>query len=253
MENSVGKNKPVNERWLQEGIKFASTLVVSPSFIQTYKIAEIYATKDDVKNLTSVISQVGSAIGNEDLMAADLDIRRNMQSVGEELQITPERWAESFQSVARKRKAIELFERAINLAQPLLAKSPTELRDTLPDKPDFPSECSAAYRRTREHLLANPQSTRWLGLLLFTLARAIGTNSRSAYASNTWDDSTFFWLQLEQVWLQANGALVGKMLLDADDKFFAHRIAMNLASSMPTRLAESASIAPEWSLFHPPW
>ncbi len=248
------RNKKIKDSGrLQLAILYAAQVVVAKDFMATYQTAQLQADTGGVKNLSSVISKIGAAIGDKDLMTSELDIRRNMHTVEKMLNVTPEQWANDIQSIGQKQKAIDLLERAITIARPKLAAAPAELRDTLPEKPEFPAECSAAYRRTREHLISNPQSPRWLALLLFTLARAIGSNTRAAFASHEWHDGTFFWFDIERAWLQGDGVLVGKLLLDADKKFFSNQIASNLGADMPRRLAESASIVPNWSLFQPPW
>jgi hypothetical protein len=218
-----------------------------------YQIAQMQKHNDGVKNLSSALSKIGAAIADKDLMASDLTIRRNMQHVEKWLNVTPEQWAKGFEQIRQKPKAIQLLDQAIILARPGLAAAAPELSDTLPDKPAFPAECSAAYRRTREHLISNPQSPRWLALLLFTLARAIGGNARAAFSSNEWNEGTLFWFDMERAWLEGDGASVGRLLLQADKKFFSNKVAANLGIDMPRRLAESASIAPGWSLFRPPW
>lgn len=250
MKNAKTSHDPL---WLAAGIDQAAQIVVSKGFLSTYQTMQMQKHKDDVKSLSGIMSQLGAALGDKDLMGSELQIRRNMQAVDEMLTVTPEQWAQGFQSISRKRKALELFESAIAIARPRLAASPAELRDTLPDKPDFPAECSAAYRRTREHLIAHPDSPRWLALLLFTLARSIGSNTRAAFNADQWNDGTMFWFHLEQAWLQAEGVQVGRLLLDADKKFFSNKVAANLGTDMPQRLAETSSIAPSWSMFHPPW
>lgn len=207
----------------------------------------------EVQAMASVMSKLGAALGEPELMSAQLDIRRNMQAAQKLLETNPTQWAESFQSIKRKPKALQLFERALNIARPELASAPAELRDTLPDKPDFGPDSEAAYRRARDHLNANPQSPRWLALLLFTLARAIGGNARASYSANEWHDGSFFWFDVERAWLAGNGSRVANLLLEADKTFFSKNIASKLGLEMPRRLAEAASIAPDWSLFKPPW
>lgn len=245
--------KAVESNRLHAAIMHAAQIVVAKDFMGTYQSAQMQVDNSGVKNLSSAISKIGTAIGDKNLMSSELDIRRNMQAMEGLLNVAPDQWAKDFQAISKKRKAIELFERAIDTARPKLAAASAELSDTHPDKPAFPAECSAAYRRTREHLIANPQSPRWLALLLFTLARAIGSNTRSAFASHEWHDGTFFWFDIERAWLQGDGVLVGKLLLDADKLYFSNQVAGNLGSDMPRRLAESAAIAPGWSLFNPPW
>jgi len=109
----------------------------------------------EVQAMASVMSKLGAALGEPELMSAQLDIRRNMQAAQKLLETNPTQWAESFQSIKRKPKALQLFERALNIARPELASAPAELRDTLPDKPDFGPDSEAAYRRARDHLNAN--------------------------------------------------------------------------------------------------
>lgn len=209
--------------------------------------------ESEVTALSSVMSQLGAALGEPELMSAQLDVRRNRQAAQKLLETSPAQWAQSFQSIQRKSKALQLFERALSIARPGLASAPAELSDTLRDKVDFGAESKAAYRRARDHLLSNPQSPRWLALLLFTLARAIGSNARASFAANEWHDGSLFWFNIERAWLAGNGNQVANLLLDADKKFFGKSIASNLGSDMPRRLAEAADMAPEWSLFQPPW
>lgn len=240
------------ETWIANGIAHASSLVVSPDFLQTYQTAQMLSDKSDVKQMSSLMAQLGAAIGNKDLMESELVIHKGMKASEKALQVTPEIWAHGMLALGDKRKTIELFERSISIAQKRMPSTPEELNDTLPDKPNFPSECSSAYRRGRQHLLSTPDSPRWLALALFALGRAIGTNTRAAYNADEWNDVTFFWLGLERAWLEADGGLVGKMLVDMDKK--AHgQIAIQMAASMPVRLAETASMVPGWSLFNPPW
>jgi hypothetical protein len=242
-----------NSDRLHTAILHAAHIVVDKGFMGSYQIAQMQRNNDGVKNLSSAISKIGMGIDDKELMASELTIRRNMQNMEERLNVTPEQWAKDFQWIGQKRKAIELLEQAVNIARPVLAAAAEDLSDTLPDKPDFPAESSAAYRRTREHLIANPRSPRWLALLLFTLARAIGSNTRAGFASNEWHEGTLFWFAMERAWLEGDGASVGKLLLEGDKKFFKNRVAVNLGTDMPRKLAEAASIAPSWSLFHPPW
>lgn len=242
-----------NPNRLQAAICQAAQIVVDKGFIGSYQAAQMQAHNDGVKDLSRALSKIGMGIDDNELMGAEFTIRRNMQNMGERLHVTPEQWAKDFQRIGQKRKAIELMEKAVNIAQPALAAAAAELSNTLPDKPSFPSECSAAYRRAREHLIANPRSPRWLALMLFTLARAIGSNTRAGFSSNEWHEGTFFWFAMERAWLEGDGASVGKLLLEADKKFFKNKVAVNLGADMPRRLAEAASIAPAWSLFHPPW
>lgn len=239
---------------LHAAIACAAQLVVHPSFLETYQTSRLLqSNKEGVKALGSLMSKIGAATGDQALMTSELEIRRNMQAVDEMMNITPEMWAEAFQSITTEMKAVALLEDAIALARRLLPASPPELRDTLPNTPDFPADCCAAYRRTREHLLSSPVSPRWMALALFTLGRAIGSNTRAGYDADQWNDGTFFWLDLEKAWLGGDGARTGQLLIKGNAQFFNNRVAHNLGSAMPTRLAESASIAPAWSLFQPPW
>lgn len=232
----------------------AAEIVVANGFMENYQTSALVQKNDpEVKALGAVVSQLGAALGEPELMSAQLDIRRNMQEAQKLLETTPAQWAKNFQSIKRKPKALQLFERALDIARPELASAPAELRDTHPDKPDFGPEREAAYRRARDHLNSNPQSPRWLALLLFTLARAIGGNARENFSANEWHSGSFFWFDVERAWLAGNGNRVANLLLDADKQFFAKSIASNLGLAMPRCLAEAASIAPDWSLFHPPW
>ena len=239
---------------LRLAIPCAAELVVSTGFIASYQTANLVQKNvSGVTALSRAMSEIGKVIGDKDLMTTELDVRRNMKGVQKLLSVDPSQWTQSFQRIEREKKAIELFERAINIARPLLATSSAELRDTHPDKPDFGAERSAGYRRIREHLISHPESPRWIALLLFALARAIGSNTRAGFASNEWHDGTFFWFDLERAWLAGNGVQVGKLLLAGDKKLFSNKIAQNLGTDMPRRLAEAAVNAPGWSLFHPPW
>lgn len=239
---------------LRSAISCAAEIVVSQDFMRNYQTsALVQSDVGSVKALSRTISEIGKAIGDKEMMTAELDVHRNMQGAQKLLSVVPAKWAQDFQSIEREKKVIELFERAINIARPGLAAAAVELRDTLPDKPDFGVDCSASYRRAREHLMSHPQSPRWMALLLFTLARAIGSNARAGFAAHEWGDNTLFWFDIERAWLAGNGVKVAHLLLDADKKFFSKNIAINLGTDMPRRLAEAASIAPGWSLFHPPW
>lgn len=245
-------NKPQDR--VGAAIFCAAEIVVDKGFMGNYQTSALVQKNDPgVNALGTVMSQIGAVLGEPELMSAQLEIRRNMQAAQKLLETNPAQWAESFQSIKRKPKALQLFERALNIARSELACAPAELRDTRPDKPDFGPEREAAYRRARDHLNSNPQSPRWLALLLFTLARAIGGNARASFSANEWHDGSFFWFDVERAWLAGNGNLVANLLLDADKKFFAKNIASNLGLDMPRRLAEAASFAPDWSLFKPPW
>jgi hypothetical protein len=238
---------------IHAAIACAAQLVVHPSFLETYQTAHLQRTREGVKSISSLMSAIGSAIGNRELMSSELDIRRNMQAVDEMLNVTPAVWAQAFQSITTKPNGLRLLNDAVMVAQRALPAYPSELRDTLPHKPDFPDECCAAYRRTREHLLASPRSPRWLALALFALGRVIGSSTRAGYHADQWNEGTFFWFDLERAWLQGDGARPAQLLVQGNKKFFRNKVADNLGSDMPRRLAESASIAPGWSLFHPPW
>lgn len=179
------KRTTPNPDWMSQAIDHASRLVVAKDFLATYLTVQMQTNIADIKKMSSILSKVGAAIGETALMSAKLQIRHNIQASSKLLAVTPDQWAKSFKSISQNRKSIDLFERAIAIAQPRLAACPAELSDTLPDKPDFPSECSAAYHRTREHLLAHPQSSRWPALLLFTLGRTIGSNTRLAFSSDS--------------------------------------------------------------------
>lgn len=238
---------------LNTAIRYAAQLVVREDFLNSYQTAQLQKDTAPVEAIGGILSKIGAVTGDKDLMESELVMRRNILANAKRLEVTPEKWAIDFQTIAKRPKALQLFERALVIARTGIAKAPADLRDTLPDKPDFPPECSAAYRRAREHLVTNPQSPRWLALLLFTLGRAIGTNTRSSFSADEWHEGTFFWFELERAWLEGDGALVGRLLVSADPKFFSNMIASNLGMSLPTRLAETAVMAPQWALFHPPW
>lgn len=241
---------------LHSAIHLAAEVVMAKWFVDTYQTAQMLPMHDGVKSLSSAFSQIGAAIGDKDLIGSELMARRNMQHVEKMLDVTPAQWEAGFQSIGRKRKTIELLDRACAIARPGLAAASADLSDLqlfVVGGREIPSECSAAYRRAREHLISTPHSPRWLALVLLALGCAIASNTRSSFASNEWHDGTFFWFRLESAWLQGDGKLVGKMLLDGDKQFFSNRIDANLGTSMAKRLAEAACLAPDWALFHSPW
>lgn len=166
---------------------------------------------------------------------------------------TPRQWAAGVGAITRSRRATKILQGSIDVARPLLAASPRDLRDTLPEAHSFSPASEAAYRRARDHLTANPDSPRWTTLLLFTLARVIGANATSTFNSSTWDELTIFWARLETAWLQGDGARIGVLLADADKKLFSGTVAQRLGADMPTRLAESSDMAPSWAFFYGPW
>lgn len=249
----MAKHHTRDAEWLRAGVVCAGQLVVHPEFLLTYQTAQMSTQDAGVKQVARAVSQIAGAAGVPEMMDAEMKIRRGMSESAKALEVTPAQWSDAFLSIGQQDYAMELFERAIDLARPALAAYPSELRDTLPDRPEFPPECSAAFRRTREHLLAHPQSPRWLALLLMTLARAIGSNARSGYASDTWHEGTLFWLNLERFWLLGDGAQVGALLKHGNRTLFSNGVAQNIGNDMPRRLAESSSLAPGWSLFQPPW
>lgn len=105
-------NKPQDR--VGAAIFCAAEIVVAKWFMGNYQTSELVQKNDpEVKALGSVMSQLGAALGEPELMSAQMDIRRNMQAAQKLLETNPAQWAESFQSIKRKPKALQLFERAL--------------------------------------------------------------------------------------------------------------------------------------------
>ena len=151
----------------QRGFAMAAAVITRPDFLPMFNSYRMLARPDTgVHHLAKFMSEVGKAVGDADLAASQLELRRGEQDVHRTFErFTPEHWPTGFAALLNKRKAVQWFEGVIAVGQSTLRQHPVD--EALASRP-LSLASQAAFRRARQHLaLAPVVDARWWAVATF--------------------------------------------------------------------------------------
>lgn len=123
---------------LNTAIRYAAQLVVREDFLNSYQTAQLQKDTAPVEAIGGILSKIGAVTGDKDLMESELVMRRNILANAKRLEVTPEKWAIDFQTIAKRPKALQLFERALVIARTGIAKARPTCATPCPTSQTFP-------------------------------------------------------------------------------------------------------------------
>lgn len=74
-------------------------------------------------------------------------------------------------------------------------------------------------KKARAFLLSAPSDSRWLGLVFFSLSRAISTTSRRSFDEDVWTDASLFAMQLERAFCDTDGREFSRIVGSLNNDF----------------------------------
>lgn len=94
----------------------------------------------------------------------------------------------------------------------------------------------ATLQAAQDFLINNPDSSKWLTLILFAHSRAISVTASSAFASNEWSEYSLLIMQLEGAFVRGDGPTLISILAH-DMKKFSADFSEVVARNSPIALA----------------